>query len=474
MGKYYFGIDFGTTNSATVSLSLPSNNFETYGDSEGTPYPSFVAIDKTDGRVYKDRESWNKRFELQEHCEIIRSVKTYLNDPNKSWNIAGRVFTPEDIVVEILEGLKKKVKDTGNNLTEAVMAIPVGFNAYSRKVLRRAAKRAGINILSFISEPTAAYFSYYDALKHYKKIIVFDWGGGTLDISLLLVEGNYVSEIVTLGHNFAGDDIDKKLAEYIHTKLDTQNISFDQMSSTKKDLLIMKCERAKKELSNQEETTLYFTYNGPVDLTLKRTEFNNLIIEEIEKIRKKIFKALRRAGWNKEEVDKIVLVGGSCNIPLLREMMYDDFGEKVYSPKDPDWSIAIGAAMLAKEPGNYVAAHEFGVILSDDSFFPLIKKAERINNLAKSFSFGLVEDAESANLIFAERSKNGDFKRIGKYMDVPCFGFIFEPIEVKVVGNDDLIVKVEAKSKNRANEYKREVAFEDVIKFRYKLPEVIK
>jgi len=67
MGKYYFGIDFGTTNSATVSLSLPSNNFETYGDSEGTPYPSFVAIDKTDGRVYKDRESWNKRFELQEH-----------------------------------------------------------------------------------------------------------------------------------------------------------------------------------------------------------------------------------------------------------------------------------------------------------------------------------------------------------------------------------------------------------------------
>jgi len=204
------------------------------------------------------------------------------------------------------------------------------------------------------------------------------------------------------------------------------------------------------------------------------TQDSGLIIEEIEKIRKKIFKALRRAGWNKEEVDKIVLVGGSCNIPLLREMMYDDFGEKVYSPKDPDWSIAIGAAMLAKEPGNYVAAHEFGVILSDDSFFPLIKKAERINNLAKSFSFGLVEDAESANLIFAERSKNGDFKRIGKYMDVPCFGFIFEPIEVKVVGNDDLIVKVEAKSKNRANEYKREVAFEDVIKFRYKLPEVIK
>ena len=488
--EYFYGIDFGTTNSAIVGLSVALGrlSYQQYGDSQGLPYPSFIAINKTTGEIDKGREAWEKRYELEAYCETIRSVKTFLGKPGASWSAGGRMWTPEDIAVEIFKGLKDKVATYGNILESAVVAIPVGFDAVKRKALRAAAHRAGISILSFVSEPTAAFFNCYSDLKYFKKIAVFDWGGGTLDISLIQIENEYVSERETDGDDFAGDEIDKKIAEYVHKKIaereQVPDITFDQMPPSARESLILRCERAKIELSSKNETYIALSkYDcfAAVSYVLTREALNEVIKPNLERLLNKLMNNLRKARWSKAEIDKIILVGGSCNIPLLREMLDAQFGEKCFFPSSPDWRIAQGAATLAKEPGNYVAAHDFGVVLSDDSFFPLIEEGERINDLSKPVTFGLVEDSDDARLIFAERYKekqdgemtHDEFKRIGEYMSVPCFGFNSEPIEVRVTGDEDLVIKVEAKSQNRNGSHQREKIFEKAVKLRYKLPERI-
>lgn len=157
--KYYFGIDFGTTNSATVGYVVMDQKPEAvkYGDEEGRPIPSVVAIDKTTGAVFTGRDAWDKKMELSESCEYISSVKTIL-DSEQIKTIAGREWTAVDVASEVFKYLKANVHNrTGIDMEEATVAIPVGFNASKRAKLREAAKKAGIHISSFISEPTAAF-----------------------------------------------------------------------------------------------------------------------------------------------------------------------------------------------------------------------------------------------------------------------------------------------------------------------------
>lgn len=185
--KYYFGIDFGTTNSATVGYVVMDQKPEAvkYGDEEGRPIPSVVAIDKTAGAVFTGRDAWDKKMELSESCEYISSVKTIL-DSEQIKTIAGCEWTAVDVASEVFKYLKANVHNrTGIDMEEATVAIPVGFSASKRAKLREAAKKAGIHISSFISEPTAAFFANYNELKSSSVVAIFDWGGGTLDVSIL-------------------------------------------------------------------------------------------------------------------------------------------------------------------------------------------------------------------------------------------------------------------------------------------------
>lgn len=194
--KYYFGIDFGTTNSATVGYVVMDQKPEAvkYGDEEGRPIPSVVAIDKTTGAVFTGRDAWDKKMELSESCEYISSVKTIL-DSEQIKTIAGREWTAVDVASEVFKYLKANVHNrTGIDMEEATVAIPVGFSASKRAKLREAAKKAGIHISSFISEPTAAFFANYNELKSSSVVAIFDWGGGTLDVSILQhVNGKYLN-----------------------------------------------------------------------------------------------------------------------------------------------------------------------------------------------------------------------------------------------------------------------------------------
>ena len=238
----FFGIDFGTTSCATVGYTVMNGEPESffYGDNEGRPVPSVVAINKKNGEVYIGREAWEKRKELSETCEYISSVKTLLDSEFKKY-IAGKTWTPVMIAAELFKNLKHNVCErTGSELKSATVAIPVGFSAVKRQKLREAAKLADINITSFVSEPTAAFFANYNELKSDSVVTVFDWGGGTLDVAVLRNEKGKISELATGGMNVAGDDIDHKLARRLHAKIarkQEKDIAFEDMSATAQDAM---------------------------------------------------------------------------------------------------------------------------------------------------------------------------------------------------------------------------------------------
>ena len=157
--RHYFGIDFGTTNSATVGCMVMEQrpDMVQYGDDEGLPVPSVVAIDENTGKVFTGRKAWEKKMELSQSCEYISSVKTILDDTSWNRTIAGKIWTPVDVACELFKALKAMVSDrTGACMDSATVAIPVGFSALKRNNLK-SSKMAGITIKSFITEPTAAF-----------------------------------------------------------------------------------------------------------------------------------------------------------------------------------------------------------------------------------------------------------------------------------------------------------------------------
>lgn len=238
---YNFGIDFGTTNSAAVSMV--GNNCIRYGETFGRPFPSVVAINKTDGSVITGIEAKDKRNQFGEDYEYFTSIKSII-DSDKTWYITGKEWNAEDITSEILKSLKNVIMErcNDNNIKKSgtissVIAVPVNFSPSKKKHLRNAATKAGIQVKKFISEPTAAYCCHHEALKACNNVAVFDWGGGTLDITVLNVENGKVSELAADGMNFAGDDIDLKFAKKLHTILmkDKENpISFEDLDPISK------------------------------------------------------------------------------------------------------------------------------------------------------------------------------------------------------------------------------------------------
>ena len=173
----WFGIDFGTTNSAAFSFTGVDENSIVpihYGDDEGRPFPSVVAINKETGEVICGREAKEQRNTLRGTHAYFSSIKSII-DSDQTWTIAGKIWSPEDIASEILKALKKRVERNSDNvLDEAVMAVPIGYSAAKKQHLRNAAKKAGINVKMFISEPTAAFCSNYSELCACKNVAVFD------------------------------------------------------------------------------------------------------------------------------------------------------------------------------------------------------------------------------------------------------------------------------------------------------------
>lgn len=336
----FFGIDFGTTSSATVGYLVLNDNAEEikYGDAEGRPIPSVVAIDRNTGEVFTGRDAWDKKMELSTSCEYFSSIKSII-DSERQWEIAGKTWTPVEIAAELFKALKKAVDDrSGINVTNAMVAIPVGFKPLKRKRLREAAQLAGVRIKSFVSEPTAAFFANYSELRSSSIVAVFDWGGGTLDVSILKNENGKVSELATSGRDVAGDYIDNKIAQRIHAKIARKKnleMAFEDMPASAKDMLRVRAERAKRALGDDDTATISINNYGVYGVcreTLDYDWFADIVNPEVDMAMECLDEAIRESGVGLANIDRIVLVGGSSNLRPLLEKMDKKYGEKETIP----------------------------------------------------------------------------------------------------------------------------------------------
>ncbi len=475
--KYRFGIDFGTTNSATVGYAFMGDNFEKifYGDDEQRPIPSVVAINKTTGEVYTGRNAWERRQELSQECEFITSVKSLLNG-EWSKEIAGSKWTAIDVAAEVFKGLQENVYErTGIAMDEAVVAIPVGLTASKRRAIRKAAALAGLKIKSFVSEPTAAFFANYADIRNDNTVAVFDWGGGTLDVSVLKHYEGKILELATGGLPEAGDIIDLKIAEKVHARIARKkklNISFEDMPAVNRDMMLVRAERAKRAMYDDDTTTISINNYGEfgaVRETLDYDWFSEIIDSNVDRAIECFDRVVAESGVGINNIDRIIMVGGSSNLRPLIEKLDARYGEKLYFPEETMWNVGLGAAMLSATPGSYYSNQKIGVKLSDNTLFPLLKENEKITDWSVKHHFGIVDTNQEARFIFGGSKDLDDDDTKYVTLQVPAYVFLQEQIVLEANVDEDLVFNVIASSSMRTDDYKRIWKYER-LKCYYQLP----
>lgn len=482
----FFGIDFGTTNSAVVGR-LRQNTTQ-YDDGTGQPFPSLVAISRDTGTIHAvGREAWNRRLELAESCEMLSSAKMYLGT-GKVWRIGPEAWTPERVVTEVFKGLRSRVSERGSGaiLESAVIAIPVGFLPEKRRALRKAARDAGIDVKGFVSEPTAAVFRNFEEVHQWPTVVVFDWGGGTLDISVVSIRGDVIEEIAMESLPIGGDVLDRILAEWAHMEIlrkgSRNGPPFDGMGARYRDLLLSQCEIAKRTLVNEdlvEISVMQYGEFGTVNLVLTEEEFSELLRPKIDEAIATLEEGVQnRARLSFDQIGCIVMVGGSSKLRGLRACM-DEKGWTcdIRFPSDSEWHIADGAAILSSNFGEYIFAQNIGVRLCDNTVYPIIKKGQKASSHSDVATFGLVEDVDNARFVFVE-CKDGagggqtSMDKILGYLSVPAYGFSNEPIHLNSRVDDDLLLQVTARSQCKSKMDADSWTYNKV-RFSYQLPKRI-
>src|SRR5881394_698616 len=371
MGKIV-GIDLGTTNS--VVAVMEGDTPKVLINAQGSRLtPSVVAFtDKGEilvGQTARHQQVTNpkntifsiKRFMGRRHNEVAQEEKmvpyeiTGGPDEMVKVKVRGKEYTPEQISAMILQDLKKTAEAYfGEPVTEAVITVPAYFNDAQRKATKDAGEIAGLKVLRVLPEPTAAALAYGLDKKKNEKICVFDLGGGTFDVSVLDV-GDGVFEVLSINGNthLGGDDFDEELINYLAEEFRKQegiDLRKDPMALQR---LKEAAEKAKIELSNAMETTINLPFitadqSGPkhLQMTITRTKFEQLIGPLVEKCRQPVRDALKDAGLQPNQIDEVVLVGGSTRVPMVARLVKELFaGKEPNRSVNPDEVVAIGAAI---------------------------------------------------------------------------------------------------------------------------------
>jgi molecular chaperone DnaK len=472
----FFGIDFGTTNSAIVVYDDQRKLFTKIGEQGPIPFPSIVAIDNFTQEVragQKVKESIIKLREGGLHL-VIESVKTML-DSDQLWTTPTKTWRAEEIASELFKALAKRCEEEGYPLYEAVVAIPVGMSSAKRARLRRAAQSAGIRVRSLISEPTAAFIAHSNDLRHCRYAVVFDWGGGTLDVSVLEVNHGCVTERFTDGSSHAGDYIDKLLAHWLHGQICEANdlsIEFESVAPSERHILLNEAEKAKCYLQQEgaiEAKIELGRYAGLnlISQTLSKSTFNDLIKEVVASALDLLMQSIARSRISIEEIGRLIVVGGTSQLTLLRQELIGRWPHaNIIFPPEADWDIARGAAWLALHPGCYRLAESIGLVLADDEFHAIFP-ASTTQEAHSLLHFGLVEDANTATFNFASRNGGHSSTHIGE-LHAPCFGFCDELIKLEAKVTPDLVFVAQAWSDARSNATK---SFEyEVLRWMYEVP----
>ena len=352
------GIDLGTTNSCVALYE--GGEPVVIPNAEGSrTTPSVVAFSKTGERMVGQVA---KRQAITNPDRTVISIKRDMGTDRKI-SIDGKNYTPQEISAMILQKLKTDAENyLGTKVTQAVITVPAYFSDAQRQATKDAGKIAGLEVLRIINEPTAAALAYGLDKELDQKILIFDLGGGTFDVSLLEISDGVFEVLATAGNNrLGGDDFDEKIMNWMVDTFKKENGIDLRNDKTAMQRLKEAAEKAKIELSGMMSTNINLPYitadaTGPkhFDVTLTRAKFDELTADLVEKTMVPLRQALNDAGLKPNQVDKILLVGGSTRIPAVQEAVKNFIGKEPFKGINPDECVAIGAAVQAGVLGGEV------------------------------------------------------------------------------------------------------------------------
>lgn len=350
------GIDLGTTNSCVAVIEGDTPTVITNKEGYRTT-PSVVAFTKSKERIVGDAA---KRQAAVNSDRTIFSIKRHMGTDYRK-KIDGKYYTPQEISAFILMKLKEDAEDfLGQPVTDAVVTVPAYFTDAQRQATKDAGKIAGLNILRIINEPTSAALAYGLDNGTAQKVLVYDLGGGTFDVSVIDIGDNVIEVLATSGDNhLGGDDFDERIVNYLVEQFkisDGINLSKDASAMQR---LREEAEKAKKELSSSVTTNINLPFiamakDGPhhIDITLSRQTFNELTADLVDRTITPVENALHDAGLSKTDINMVLLVGGSTRIPAVADKVRQLMGKEPSRNLNPDECVALGAAVQGGKLGN--------------------------------------------------------------------------------------------------------------------------
>ena len=430
MGKI-IGIDLGTTNSCVAVMEGGKPTVIANAEGERTT-PSIVAFTKTGERLVGEPA---KRQAVTNADRTIRSIKREMGTDYKV-DIEGKKYSPQEISAMILQKLKGDAENyLGEKVTEAVITVPAYFNDAQRQATKDAGKIAGLDVKRIINEPTAAALAYGLDNEKEQKIMVYDLGGGTFDVSIIEIGDGVIEVLSTAGNNrLGGDDFDQKVTDYILAEFKKQegvDLSNDKMALQR---IREAAEKAKKELSSATTTNINLpfitaTADGPkhLDMNLTKAKFDELTHDLVEKTAEPVQRALSDAGLQASELSKVLLVGGSTRIPAVQDKVRQLTGHEPSKSLNPDECVALGASVQGGKLAGDAGAGD--ILLLDVT--PLSLSIETMGGIAtrliernttiptkKSQIFSTAADNQTAvdiNVVQGERQFARDNKSLGQF-----------------------------------------------------------
>ena len=425
------GIDLGTTNSCVAVME--GGQPTVIANSEGArTTPSVVAFTKSGERLVGETA---KRQAVTNVDGTVISIKRHMGE-NYKFNYDGKGFSPQEISAMILQKLKKDAESyIGEEVKEAVITVPAYFSDAQRQATKDAGKIAGLDVKRIINEPTAAALAYGLDNEKEQKIMVYDLGGGTFDVSIIDIGDGVIEVLATSGNNhLGGDDFDQRVMDYLVSEFKTANgidLSADKMAMQR---IKEAAEKAKKELSSSTTTNINLPYitadaTGPkhLDVTLTRAKFDELTHDLVDATIVPVQNALKDADLDASEIDKVLLVGGSTRIPAVQDEVQKIMGKEPFKGINPDECVAIGASIQGGKLAGDAGAGE--ILLLDVT--PLSLSIETMGGIAtrliernttiptkKSQIFSTAADNQTAvdiNVVQGERQFAKDNKSLGQF-----------------------------------------------------------